>query len=91
MSSVSITTSTSEAGRPDADRRWMATATETYEVRDPYRNTVVSHAPRSTRPDLDDAREAAVRLKAKAAAMPAHERTALLRRAGTLLVDQGLV
>ena len=61
---------------------------ETYEVRDPYRNTVVSHAPRSSQADLDDALNAAVAAKAKAAAMPAYERAALLRRAAKLLVER---
>jgi len=91
MSSVSIATSTSDAGTTRIPMlisgEWRA-ATETYEVRDPYRNTVVTHAPRSTLQDLDDALDAAVRAKAKAAAMPAYERAALLRRAGTLLVDR---
>ena len=66
---------------------WRA-ASETYEVRDPYRNTVVSHAPRSSLADLDDALNAAVAAKAKAAATPAYERAALLRRAATLLVQR---
>jgi acyl-CoA reductase-like NAD-dependent aldehyde dehydrogenase len=91
MSSVSIAASTSEAGTTRIPMliggEWRA-ATESYEVRDPYRSTVVSHAPRSTLQDLDDALDAAVRAKAKAAAMPAYERAALLRRAATLLVDR---
>src|SRR5262245_37921739 len=66
---------------------WRA-ASETYEVRDPHRGDVVAHAPRSTRADLDAALDAAVAAKAKAAATPAYERTALLRRAGTLLVER---
>jgi acyl-CoA reductase-like NAD-dependent aldehyde dehydrogenase len=91
MSSVSIATSTSDAGTSRIPMliggEWR-TAAETYEVRDPYRDTVVSHAPRSTLEDLDDALHAAVQAKAKAAAMPAYERAALLRRAGTLLVER---
>ena len=63
-------------------------AGDTYEVRDPYRGTVVSHAPRSSQADLDDALNAAVAAKAKAAATPAYERAALLRRAGVLLVER---
>jgi len=59
-----------------------------YGVRDPYRNTVVSHAPRSSVADLNDALDAAVSAKAKAAAAPGYERAALLRRAGKLLVDR---
>jgi acyl-CoA reductase-like NAD-dependent aldehyde dehydrogenase len=66
---------------------WRA-ASETYEVRDPYRNTVVSHAPRSSLSDLNDALDAAVAAKAKAAATPAYERAALLRRAAKLLVER---
>src|ERR1700730_17289246 len=66
---------------------WRA-ASECYEVRDPYRGTVVAHAPRSTMDDLNDALDAAVQAKAKAAAVPAYERAALLRRAATLLVER---
>ncbi len=66
---------------------WRA-AEEIYEVRDPYRGTVVSHAPLSSLADLDDALKAAVNAKAKAAATPAYERAALLRRAGKLLVER---
>lgn len=61
---------------------------ETYEVRDPYRNEVFELAPRSSLADLDDALKAAVDAKAKAAATPAYERAALLRRAGKLLVER---
>jgi len=67
--------------------QWRA-ASETYEVRDPYRGTVVARAPRSSQADLDDALDAAVKAKAKAAATPAYERAALLRRAATLLVQR---
>ena len=35
------------------------TPAATYEVRDPYRNTVVAHAPHSTLTDLNDALDAA--------------------------------
>jgi acyl-CoA reductase-like NAD-dependent aldehyde dehydrogenase len=66
---------------------WRTPAT-TYEVRDPYRNTVVAHAPHSTLTDLNDALDAAVKAKAKAAATPAYERAALLRRAAKLLVER---
>ena len=69
------------------DGQWRVAA-ETYEVRDPYRNTVVAHAPRSTRGELDDALNAAVKARTKAAATPAYERAALLRRAGKLLVER---
>lgn len=66
---------------------WRAAA-EAYEVRDPYRNTAVSHAPRSSLADLNDALDAAVSARAKAAAAPGYERAALLRRAGKLLVER---
>jgi acyl-CoA reductase-like NAD-dependent aldehyde dehydrogenase len=66
---------------------WRA-ASDSYEVRDPYRGTVVERAPRSSLADLNDALDAAVKAKAKAAATPAYERAALLRRAGTLLVER---
>src|SRR3972149_4089645 len=66
---------------------WRA-ASETYEVRDPYRGEAVSHAPRCTLAELDAALDAAVAAKAKAAATPAYERAALLRRAGKLLVER---
>lgn len=67
--------------------QWRVAA-ETYEVRDPYRNIVVAHAPRSTLGELDDALNAAVKARTKAAATPAYERAALLRRAGKLLVER---
>lgn len=66
---------------------WRA-AGKTYEVRDPYRREVVAYAPQSDLADLDHALDAAVKAKAKAAATPAYERAALLRRAGTLLVER---
>lgn len=66
---------------------WRATY-DSYEVRDPYRGTVVAYAPRSSIDDLNDALDAAVNAKAKAAATPAYERAALLRRAATLLVER---
>ena len=69
------------------DGAWRA-ASETYEVHDPYRGTVVANAPRSSAKDLDAALDAAVMAKAKAAATPAYERAALLRRAGVLLVER---
>jgi acyl-CoA reductase-like NAD-dependent aldehyde dehydrogenase len=57
-------------------------------VRDPYRNTVVAHAAHSSLRDLNEALDVAVKAKATAAAMPAYERAALLRRAGKLLVER---
>jgi acyl-CoA reductase-like NAD-dependent aldehyde dehydrogenase len=67
--------------------QWRAAA-ETYPVRDPYRNVVVANAPRSSLADLNDALDAAVKAKAKAAATPPYERAALLRRAAKLLVER---
>jgi acyl-CoA reductase-like NAD-dependent aldehyde dehydrogenase len=63
-------------------------AAETYEVRDPYRNTVTSIGARSSIKDLDDALNAATKAKSVIAKMPAYERAALLRRAGKLLVER---
>src|SRR5262249_5912316 len=59
---------------------------ETYDVRDPYRGEVVTKAPKSTRKDHDDALAAATAAKAAAAAMPAYERAAILRKVAQLLV-----
>lgn len=64
------------------------TAAATYQVRDPYRGTIVAQAPSSSLADLDAALDAAVAAKSKAAATPCYERAALLRRAGTLLVER---
>jgi len=61
---------------------------ETFEVRDPYRGDVVARAPRGSLADLDAALDAAVTAKPKIAAMPAHERAAILRRAVTLLLER---
>ena len=63
-------------------------AKETYAVRDPYRNAIVAHAPSSNLADLDAALNAAVAAKPTIAATPAYERAALLRRAGSLLVER---
>lgn len=51
------------------------------EVRDPYRGSVVARAPISTSGDCDDALGAARKASKTMAAMPGHERAALLRRA----------
>jgi len=91
MSPTSAATAKSEAGPAEIPMliggEWRSAA-ETYEVRDPYRNTVVSYAPRSSLADLDDALKAAVGAKANIAATPAFERAALLRRAAKLLVER---
>src|SRR3974390_3144221 len=63
-------------------------AAGTFEVRDPYRGTVVARAPRASPADLDAALDAAVKAKPKIAAMPAPERAAILRRAITLLLER---
>jgi acyl-CoA reductase-like NAD-dependent aldehyde dehydrogenase len=56
------------------------------EVIDPYRNEVVALVPESSAQDLDDALNAAVAAKRVMAAMPALERSALLKRAQALLL-----
>src|SRR5581483_7250334 len=55
------------------------------EIRDPYRGEVVGTVPVCARCDLDAALEAAVRVRDAAAAMPAYERAALLRRVAVLI------
>jgi acyl-CoA reductase-like NAD-dependent aldehyde dehydrogenase len=55
------------------------------EICDPYRGDVVGTAPVSSKADLDAALDAAVQACEKAAAMPAYERAALLRRVATLI------
>jgi acyl-CoA reductase-like NAD-dependent aldehyde dehydrogenase len=45
---------------------WRA-ASESYDVRDPYRGTLVARAPHSSQTNLDDVLNAAVQAKAKAA------------------------
>src|SRR5262249_50685579 len=67
--------------REDADRRRMVRRRKDYEVRDPYRGEMVARAPESSLEDLDDARRAA-------AAMPAYERAAILRKVAQLLVER---
>jgi len=67
MSSVSaVTRAAAEAAAPTQipmliGGQWRA-ASETYEVRDPYRDTVFEIAPRSTLAELDDALTAAVEM-----------------------------
>ena len=63
-------------------------ASETYDVTDPYRKTVIARAPRSTLADLDAALKAAVAAKPVMAAMPGYERAALLRRVKALLLQR---
>ncbi len=91
MSSVSAAKHAAEAAPAEIPMliggEWRMAA-ETYPVRDPYRNVVVANAPRSSLADLNDALDAAVKAKAQAAATPAYERAALLRRAEKLLVER---
>ncbi len=91
MSSVSAANHAAEAAPAEIPMliggEWRMAA-ETYPVRDPYRNVVVANAPRSSLADLNDALDAAVKAKAQAAATPAYERAALLRRAAKLLVER---
>jgi acyl-CoA reductase-like NAD-dependent aldehyde dehydrogenase len=58
------------------------------EVRDPYRGSVRALAPQSSLADLDDALASATKGKRIAAAMPAYERAALLRRVGALISER---
>jgi acyl-CoA reductase-like NAD-dependent aldehyde dehydrogenase len=67
--------------------QWRPSA-QTYEIRDPFRGTTTTEAPQSSMQDLDDALNAAVGAKIKAAAMPAYERAALLRRVSALLPER---
>lgn len=91
MSPVSAARHAAEGGAPEIPMliggQWRAAA-ETYPVRDPYRNVVVANAPRSSLTDLNDALDAAVKAKAQAAATPAYERAAILRRAAKLLIER---
>src|SRR5258708_22929914 len=52
---------------------WRA-ASEDYEVRDPYRGTLVARAPRSSMSDLNDALDAAVQATRAAPGNPGLER-----------------
>jgi acyl-CoA reductase-like NAD-dependent aldehyde dehydrogenase len=61
---------------------------DSYDVRDPYRDCVISRAPQSTLKDLDDALSSAVAARPEAAAMPGFARAALLRRVGALLLER---
>jgi len=69
------------------DGQWRR-GTETRRIVDPYRGEVVATMPLSTRQDLDDALDAAVKAKSAVAAMPAYERARILRRAGELIAER---
>lgn len=69
------------------DGQWRE-AKSRYPVHDPYRGGVAAYAPESTRADLDDALNAAVKAKAMVAAIPAYERAAILRRSIGLLLER---
>ena len=58
------------------------------EVRDPYRGTVVAHAPISSTQDCNDALDAARKASRHMAAMPGYERAALLRRAADCIAER---
>ncbi len=66
---------------------WVYGAQER-DIVDPYRGGTVSRAPESTLEDLDAALTAAVDAKIVAAAMPAYERAAILRRAAHLVGER---
>ena len=55
---------------------------------DPYRGDLVARVPSSTAADVDDALKAACEARDSAAALPARERAALLRRVAGLLREQ---
>jgi acyl-CoA reductase-like NAD-dependent aldehyde dehydrogenase len=59
-----------------------------YEVRDPYRGTVVSIAPASTAQDLDDALASAVEGKKIAAELAGYQRADILQGAGAILAER---
>jgi acyl-CoA reductase-like NAD-dependent aldehyde dehydrogenase len=58
------------------------------DIVDPYRGEVVARAPDTSLADLDAALAAAVAAKPVMAAMPGHERAALLRRVNGLLTER---
>jgi len=58
------------------------------DIRDPYRGDVIAHAPVSSPRDCDDALEAARRAKETMAAMPGHERAALLHRIANIVAER---
>lgn len=58
------------------------------DVRDPYRGDVVAHAPVSSQRDCSDALEAAQRGKETMAAMPGHERAAMLHRIANVVAQR---
>ncbi|MBB3014064.1 aldehyde dehydrogenase family protein [Cupriavidus alkaliphilus] len=66
--------------RAHINGEWRA-AEQYQEVRDPYRGDIVAYAPVSTAQDCSDAVAAAHAARHEMAAMPGHERAALLRRA----------
>ncbi len=83
-----------EAPRPEPQRIPMhiggtwRDAEHYQEVRDPYRGEVVALAPMATARDCDDALRAAHDARAIMAAIPGHERAALLRRAADKLTQR---
>jgi acyl-CoA reductase-like NAD-dependent aldehyde dehydrogenase len=63
-------------------------AEEFQTIRDPYRGDVVAYAPVSTERDCNDALDAARAAKEVMAAMPGHERAALLHRIAGLVDER---
>jgi acyl-CoA reductase-like NAD-dependent aldehyde dehydrogenase len=61
------------------------TSVRSVEIRDPYRGDVVGSVPVCTAAEVEAAVAAAVEARGKAAAVPAYERAALLRRAAGLI------
>jgi len=66
---------------------WRFAAAE-HEVRDPYRGDVVARAPLSSAAEVDAAIAAAAGARDRMAAMPGHERAALLRRVAALMGER---
>jgi len=66
---------------------WRSGAT-TFESIDPYHGDVVSVTTETSPAELDEAIDAAVKAAPVMAAMPAHERAALLRRVAALLAER---
>lgn len=85
MSAVPITTEFEPVAAQSLIGGVWRSAVDSVEIRDPYRNERVGTAPVCTAEDVDNAVTAAVQAAAPAAALPAYERAALLRRVAALI------
>jgi len=72
------------AAKTLADGSWRESE-RTLDIRDPYRRDVVGSVPVSSMADLDAALHAAVEARGRMAALPGHQRAALLRRTAALI------